>query len=66
MGRWDFNNTGEADFAAVMLNEDGVEVWRWQVSCRPRRQNDVAHVGEHRLWPEVVQIWIDLYPPPLT
>lgn len=30
-GSWSGSNQGEEDFAAVKLDVDGVEVWRWQV-----------------------------------
>lgn len=31
-GEWDGELAGILDFAAVALDEDGVELWRWQVS----------------------------------
>lgn len=30
-GDWDRELVGNSDFAAVALDEDGVELWRWQV-----------------------------------
>lgn len=30
-GDWAAGNAGEEDFAAVKLDSDGVELWRWQV-----------------------------------
>lgn len=30
-GNWGGDNAGAADFAAVKLDSDGVEVWRYQV-----------------------------------
>lgn len=30
-GDWDGEVVGLSDFAAVALDEDGVELWRWQV-----------------------------------
>lgn len=32
-GDWDEVNAGEEDFAAVKLDQDGLELWRWQVRC---------------------------------
>ncbi|CAN0100846.1 unnamed protein product, partial [Sphacelaria rigidula] len=29
-GDWDEVNAGEEDFAAVKLDQDGLELWRWQ------------------------------------
>lgn len=31
-GVWSIRNSGDADFAAIKLNEHGVELWRWQVT----------------------------------
>lgn len=31
LGVWGFESSGDADFAAVKLDENGIEVWRWQV-----------------------------------
>ena len=31
-GSWACANLGEVDFAAVKLDKDGKELWRWQVS----------------------------------
>ncbi len=33
-GAWDGVMTGISDFAAVALDEDGLELWRWQVCGR--------------------------------
>ncbi len=33
-GVWDRVKTGSSDFAAVALDEDGLELWRWQVCGR--------------------------------
>ncbi len=33
-GAWDGVKTGINDFAAVALDEDGLELWRWQVGGR--------------------------------
>ena len=31
-GVWSIRSSGGADFAAIKLDEHGVEVWRWQVT----------------------------------
>lgn len=31
-GEWDGELNGETDLIAVALDEDGAELWRWQVS----------------------------------
>lgn len=31
LGDWSGTNAGNIDFAAVKLDSDGAEVWRWQV-----------------------------------
>ena len=31
-GGWGSSSSGEFDFAAVKLDENGVELWRWQVT----------------------------------
>ena len=31
-GDWDGDNVGGDDFAAVKLDANGTEIWRWQVS----------------------------------
>lgn len=33
-GWWSGSNAGDADFAAVTLDENGTEIWRWQVTGR--------------------------------
>lgn len=33
-GDWGAVNSGGHDFAAVMLDADGIELWRWQVRAR--------------------------------
>lgn len=35
-GNWDGELVGTTDFAAVALDEDGAELWRYQV-CEPPR-----------------------------
>lgn len=35
-GTWDGTNKGETDFAAVKLDSDGVEDWRYHVSGAER------------------------------
>lgn len=34
-GDWGAVNSGGHDFAAVMLDADGIELWRWQVRGSP-------------------------------
>lgn len=34
-GGWSGTNAGESDLAAMMLDTDGTEVWRYQVRCSP-------------------------------
>lgn len=33
-GEWSTTSAGYFDFAAVKVDADGEEVWRWQVSAR--------------------------------
>lgn len=32
-GDWAGTNAGGHDFAIVALDDDGEEIWRWQVTC---------------------------------
>lgn len=35
-GNWDGTSNGKMDFAAIKLDADGLEIWRWQVKqCIP-------------------------------
>lgn len=35
-GDWDGENAGFTDYAAVNIDTDGKEVWRWQASAHKR------------------------------
>lgn len=43
-GIWSGTNAGDEDFAAVKLDKDGNEVWRWQVGAT-RFRCECCHQG---------------------
>lgn len=42
-GDWDGESSGFTDFAAVKVDRDGRELWRWQVSSSPKRGSPGAN-----------------------